>query len=113
LTSTIGNIVSVELTCTGKDDAEYGPGCLTASNGDYTYSGAVGTWTGNAASVVFTAATAQVRATQIVVKIAKSSVTTDTEHQTTPTTTSKILLNGQIYILREGKTYSLMGLEVE
>jgi hypothetical protein len=81
--------------------------------GEYAYSGPVGIWTGDAASVVFTAASNQVRASQIVVKIDKSSVTTDIDHMNTPSTTSKILRNGQIYILREGKTYSLMGIEVE
>ena len=69
LTSTAGNIVKVEFTCTGNDDAQYGPGCFTASAGDYNYSGPVGTWTGSASEVVFTAATNQVRATQVVVTL--------------------------------------------
>ena len=110
LTSTIGNIVSVELTCTGKDDAEYGPGCLTASDGDYTYSDAVGTWTGNAASVVFTASTAQVRATQIVVKIAGGA--TGVEDVTTVVIPVKVMQNGQLMIIRGEKTYNVMGAEL-
>ena len=68
ITSTVGNIKSVKFTCTANDDAQYGPGCFTASPGDYTYSGANGTWTGDAAEVVFTASSNQVRATQIVVE---------------------------------------------
>ena len=57
------------FTCTANDDAKYGPGCFTASPGDYTYSGANGTWTGDASEVVFTASTNQVRASQIVVEL--------------------------------------------
>ena len=110
LTSTVGNIVSVEFTCTAKDDAEYGPGCLTASTGDYTYSGAVGTWTGNAASVVFTAATAQVRASQIVVKIAGGA--TGVEDVTTVVIPVKVMQNGQLMIIRGEKTYNVMGAQL-
>ena len=110
LTSTVGNIVSVEFTCTANDDAEYGPGCLTASTGDYTYSGAVGTWTGNAASVVFTAATAQVRASQIVVKIAGGA--TGVEDVTTVVIPVKVMQNGQLMIIRGEKTYNVMGAQL-
>lgn len=73
LTSTAGNIVKVEFTCTGNDDAQYGPGCFTASAGDYNYSGPVGTWTGSDSEVVFTATTNQVRATQVVVTLGEGS----------------------------------------
>ena len=69
LTSTAGNIVKVEFTCTANDDAQYGPGCFTASAGAYNYSGPVGTWTGSASEVVFTATANQVRATQVVVTL--------------------------------------------
>ena len=68
VTSTVGNVKKVTFTCTANDDAKYGPGCFTWSTGDYTYSGANGTWTGDASEVVFTASTNQVRATQIVVE---------------------------------------------
>ena len=66
-TTTAGNIKSIEFTCTANGDAKYGPGCFTWSTGEYSYSGAVGTWTGEAKEVVFTASSNQVRATQIVV----------------------------------------------
>ena len=69
ITSTVGNVKKVTFTCTANDDAKYGPGCFTWSTGDYTYSGPTGTWTGDAAEVVFTASTNQVRATQIVVEL--------------------------------------------
>ena len=69
VTSTVGNVTSVEFTCTANDDAKYGPGCFTWSTGNYTYSGAKGTWSGSASEVVFTASSNQVRATQVVVTI--------------------------------------------
>ena len=69
VTSTVGNVKKITFTCTANDDAKYGPGCFTWSTGDYTYSGANGTWTGDASEVVFTASTNQVRATQIVVEL--------------------------------------------
>lgn len=69
ITSTAGDITSVQFTCTAKDDAKYGPGCISASVGNYTYSAEVGNWSGSASSIVFTATPEQVRASQIVVAI--------------------------------------------
>ena len=69
VTSTVGNISSVEFTCIAVDNAQYGPGCFSCTLGNYTYSGAVGIWNGNADQIVFTASLAQVRATQIIVKV--------------------------------------------
>ena len=69
ISSTVGNITSIVFTCTAKDDAKYGPGCFTVNAGDYTYSGTVGTWTGSASEVEFTASLNQVRASQIVVVV--------------------------------------------
>ena len=69
VTSTIGNISSIEFTCTAENDAKYGPGCFTASVGNYGWQDNVGTWGGDAAEVVFTAASNQVRATKIVVTV--------------------------------------------
>lgn len=54
-------ITKVELVCTADGEAKYGPGCATVNVGNYTFSGRNGTWTGDAAEVVFTAATNQVR----------------------------------------------------
>ena len=76
VTSTAGNIASVEFTCTANGEAKYGPGCFTASTGSYTYADAVGTWTGAATEVVFTASLNQVRATQIVVTLGEGGSTT-------------------------------------
>ena len=74
VTSTVGNVTSVEFTCTANDDAKYGPGCFTWSTGDYTYSGAKGTWSGAASEIVFTASSNQVRATEIVVALNGESI---------------------------------------
>ena len=76
VTSTVGNVKKVSFTCTANDDAKYGPGCFTVTDGDYTYSSANGTWTGDAAEVVFTASSNQVRATQIAVVVENESKNT-------------------------------------
>ena len=111
LTSTVGNIVSVEFTCTANDNAKYGPGNFAVDGGSYTYSGPIGTWTGDAASVVFTASTAQVRATQIVVKIAGG--TTGVEDVTTIEIPVKVMQNGQVLIIRGENTYNVLGAQVK
>lgn len=68
ITSTVGNITGVEFTCTANGDTQYGPGGFTVSTGEYGHTGgAVGTWTGSASEIVFTASVNQVRASQIVV----------------------------------------------
>ena len=69
ISSTGGKIVSIEFTCTASGTSKYGPGCFTANSGDYTSSGKVGTWIGEANEVKFTASTNQVRATQVVVTL--------------------------------------------
>lgn len=111
LTSTVGNIVSVEFTCTANDDAEYGPAHFTVDSGNYTYAGAMGTWTGNASTVVFTATTAQVRASQIVVKIAGG--TTGVEDVTTVVIPVKVMQNGQVLIIRGENVYNVLGAQVK
>ena len=98
LTSTAGNIVKVEFTCTGNDDAQYGPGCFTASAGDYNYSGPVGTWTGSASEVVFTATTNQVRATQVVVTLGEGGgETPDPEDPEQPEEPGDVEIKGLVY----------------
>ena len=75
--SSVGNITKIEITCTADGEALYGPGSINnVSVGTYTAGTAkIGTWTGDAASVVFTAGNAQVRPTQIVVTIGGDPVT--------------------------------------
>ena len=65
VSSTAGNITSIEFTCTAANDTKYGPGSFGALDG-YTYADKVGTWTGSAASVTFSTTNNQVRATQVV-----------------------------------------------
>jgi hypothetical protein len=110
ITSTVGNIVSVEFTCTANDDAKYGPGCFTVADGNYSYSGAVGTWTGSANEVVFTASTNQVRASQIVVKVATA---TGVEDVTTVVIPVKVMQDGQILIKRGENIYNAAGVQVK
>ena len=63
-------ITKIVFTCTAKGEAKYGPGCFAAQDGySFEADGNTGTWEGSAESVEFTAESAQVRATQIVVTI--------------------------------------------
>lgn len=111
LTSTAGNIVKVEFTCTANDEEKYGPGNFAVDSGEYTYSGPVGTWTGNAASVVFTAASNQVRTSQIVVTLA--SGTTGVEDVTTVVIPVKVMKNGQLMIISGENVYNVLGAQVK
>ena len=61
-----GNITKIVIECTANDGAEYGPGQFTTETATYSYSGKVGTWTGEAKSVTFTNIK-QVRMTAITV----------------------------------------------
>ena len=110
VTSTVGNIAKIEFTCTANDDEKYGPGCFTADGGDYTYSGAVGTWSGDAATVTFTATTNQVRATQIVVTLASA---TGVENVIVGGTPVKVIENGQLMIIRGENVYNVLGAQVK
>ena len=110
LTSTAGNIVKVEFTCTANDDAKYGPGCFTVVGGEYTYSGPVGTWTGNAPVITFTATSNQVRATQVVVTLEGS---TGVENILASDVPEKVLMDGQIYIVRGENVYTILGAQVK
>ncbi len=75
VSSTIGNIASIEFTCTASGSEQYGPGRFTAKEGTYTNEGKIGTWTGDAESVTFTASSSQVRMSQIVVTTAAAEGT--------------------------------------
>ena len=112
ITSAAGNIVAVQLTCTAAGDDKYGPGCLTADEGTYTYAGTVGTWIGNASSVVFTASSNQVRATQIVVILADGT-TTGLDNITIDTNITKTIVNGQLIIIKDGVKYNVAGAVVK
>ena len=61
-----GNITKIVLECTTNNDAKYGPGCFETETASYSYSGKVGTWTGEAKSITFNAKD-QVRMTTVTV----------------------------------------------
>jgi hypothetical protein len=111
ITSTVGNIAKVEFTCTANNDEKYGPGCFTVDGGDYNYSGAVGTWTGNAATIKFTASTNQVRASQIVVTLVGAG--SDVENVVVGATPVKMIENGQLIIVRGDKVFNVLGAQVK
>ena len=68
-----GNITGVEITCTAAaGSTQYGPDFITTTVGSYSYADKVGTWTGNEASVAFSA-TKQIRFTKLVVTYASSN----------------------------------------
>ena len=111
VTSTVGNIAKIEFTCTANGDEKYGPGCFTASTGEYGHDGAaVGTWTGDAETVTFTASANQVRATQIVVTLASA---TGVEDVTTIEIPVKVMQNGQLMIIRGENVYNVLGAQVK
>lgn len=72
-TSAGNDIVKIEFTCTANGTAKYGPGSIKLKDGQTgTYTAGtdkIGTWTGKAESVAFTASENQLRATQIVVTL--------------------------------------------
>ncbi len=72
--SSSSEISQIVFTCIADGDAQYGPGCFTATPGDYTYEGKIGTWTGSSNTVEFNPATNQVRATKIVVTIGQAGL---------------------------------------
>ena len=111
LTSTVGKIVKVEFTCTANNDEKYGPGCFTVDGGEYTYSDAVGTWTGSADKIVFTASSNQVRATQVVVTL--ESTGTGVEDVVTVEVPVKVIENGQLMIIRGENVYNVLGAQVK
>lgn len=89
VSSTVGNIKSIVFTCTANGTAKQGPGNFEVADGTYTYeeAGPTGTWTGDAAEVVFTASSNQVRATSIVVTVAQdANVVSVTKPTITPAT---------------------------
>ena len=111
VTSTVGNIAKIEFTCTANGDEKYGPGCFTASTGEYGHDGAaVGTWTGDAATITFTASANQVRATQIVVTLVSA---TAVDNVTVGATPVKVIENGQVLIIRGENIYNVLGAQVK
>ena len=62
LTITASNkIIQVQFVCAASDTKDNGPGHFSSDVGTYSYSGTLGTWTGEANSIQFTASGGQVR----------------------------------------------------
>ncbi len=74
VSTTLGVVTKIVFECTASDQAQYGPGCFTATPDTYTYSGKIGTWEGASEQVVFTASLNQVRATKITVSISEAGL---------------------------------------
>ena len=94
--STVGEITKIEITCTAKDEAKYGPGCFGAVEG-YSYSGKIGTWTGSATSVNLKASTNQVRATKIVVTVESAPAANLTSIAVSGTPTKITYFDGELF----------------
>ena len=75
VTSTVGNITKVMITCTANGSTKWGPGCFTTESGVYTFEsdGKSGALKCDAASVTLTASENQVRMTKVVVTIGEGS----------------------------------------
>lgn len=99
VTSSAGNITSAAFTCTASGTSNYGPGKMdvkSGSEGTYSYSGKVGTWSGNSTSFVLQT-TAQVRITLIeitydggVTPVTEYTVTYDANDGTVSPTSQKV-----------------------
>ncbi len=71
VSSTTDKIMKVEITCTAKGEAKYGPGCFAdPTEGTYEFDAdtKVGTWLGNSTAFTLTA-TKQVRITKVEVTV--------------------------------------------
>ena len=80
VSSTVGNITKIEMTCSAEGEAKWGPGSFgTGAPEGYTFEGFNGTWEGDAASVAFTATSNQVRVTKLVVTYTKSDTPVQTQ----------------------------------
>lgn len=96
VSSTVGNITKIEITCTAKDKAKYGPGCFETIEG-YSYSGKIGTWTGSATSVSLKASSNQVRATKIVVTVESTPAANLTSIEVSGTPTKTTYFDGEAF----------------
>lgn len=93
VTSTAGNITAITFTCTASGANKYGPGNFSTQEGEYSYNGTTGSWSGSADKVSLSAS-AQVRMYAITVTIESGVTYTDDFFQqagthTTPTCLGK------------------------
>ena len=78
VSSTVGNITKITVTCAAKGKIKYGPGNLAdPTAGSYTFdaNGNTGTWTGEIGSVSFSSTSNQTRMTKIEVTYTPGVVT--------------------------------------
>lgn len=94
VSSTVGNITKIVITCTTKRKAKYGPGSLSnPSAGAYTFEadGNNGTWTGETGSISFSAAANQARIKKVEVTYTPGTVTPGPNPPVTPPTPTDTL----------------------
>lgn len=113
-------MTEIVMNCSESGTTKGGPGCFSAPG--YSYSEAVGTWTGNATSVTF-AASKQVRINSMTVTLNSLSTTyyssescsssTDIENTTIVPVAQKLLRNGQIVIIRGEAVYTITGERIQ
>lgn len=97
VSSTAGNITSIEFTCTAANETKHGPGGFGELEG-YSYADKVGTWAGSAASVTFSTTNNQVRATQVVVTLGEGGgETPDPEDPEQPEEPGDVEIKGLVY----------------
>ena len=77
-----GNITRIEFSCTASGTDKYGPGNASSDVGDYSYSGADGTWVGSSDSVTIST-TAQIRMNSLVVTYSSGDTPTPTTYKVT------------------------------
>lgn len=70
--SNVGIITKIVFTSTASGTAKGGPGHFKTTVGDYSYSGTVGTWNGNASTITFNNKANQVRLSKIEVTYTSS-----------------------------------------
>lgn len=96
VSSTVGKITKIEITCTASGTAKYGPGSFETIEG-YSYSEKIGTWTGSATSVSLKASSNQVRATKIVVTVESAPAANLTSIEVSGTPTKKTYFDGEAF----------------
>ena len=85
-------ISSFTITCTASGTNKYGPGNITFTTGNYSYSSYTGTWTGNATSIQSYNSTQQLRIKTITVTTSGGTTTTYSDYITTCTTETTVCL---------------------
>ena len=99
ISSEVGNISEVRLTCTASGQNKYGPGGFVITNGNsgtYTWEDVTGIWTGNSSSVSLYASLNQVRMSTIVVTIGAPAPTYTITAQSNNENYGTVTLNGSV-----------------